>query len=288
MSQIQIWQVAVDLGLVMTILFMGMRLIRSSGVSSMIPRTVELESSLRSLIGEADVAGRSLNDQLLRREQNLQKLLTELEAIEQRISRTMIEAEERQVALGSEVEKAQQVSEEVSRGLRDIQRELGTQEAAPQPQAPRQAQSRTQPAAAAKRPQPIPLARSVEAITDPESFEPEMPAPGVRVPAKQRIEVRNNQAQAPQAKIQGNGDVYPSGDRLKAMQDVYRTAEELLRAGADPDRVSEQTRLNVEQVRLLSQMIEIERDEENERPSKRNADDRLGVLGAMRRQVQTL
>jgi hypothetical protein len=92
MNQIQMWQLIVDIGLITSVLTMTMRAFKSSRLPSMLPKTRELEASLRSLIGDAETAGLQLNDQLLRREQNIQRALTEIQQSEARIAKAVAEA----------------------------------------------------------------------------------------------------------------------------------------------------------------------------------------------------
>jgi hypothetical protein len=76
------------------------------------------------------------------------------------------------------------------------------------------------------------------------------------------------------------------------MQKIYAAAEALLKQGRQLEQVSAQTRLPVEEVRMLSQMIEIEREEEQSKKTKGTSvpveDSRLGVLGSIRRQTTTI
>lgn len=79
-------------------------------------------------------------------------------------------------------------------------------------------------------------------------------------------------------------DIGPSG--MSALQKVYDRAEELLRTGQSPDSVSAQTSIPIEELNLLSQMIELEREEALMHQKK--ADPRLGALGGMTRQTEIL
>ena len=79
---------------------------------------------------------------------------------------------------------------------------------------------------------------------------------------------------------------YTPGDRREqGLQRVYDAAEDLLRAGRDLQTVAGITSLPLEEVRMLSQMIAQE-----DRAAKKipPVDSRLGVLGTMRREIQTL
>jgi len=73
------------------------------------------------------------------------------------------------------------------------------------------------------------------------------------------------------------------------LQKVYAAAEQMLRDGMEFDRVAAQTKLPVEGVKMLSQMIEVDRTNdsasENSSATTRSGDPRLGALGATRRQT---
>jgi hypothetical protein len=95
--------------------------------------------------------------------------------------------------------------------------------------------------------------------------------------------------------------VYQDNMGHKELQQVYAAAETMLKQGKRLEQVSAQTRLPVEEVRLLSQMVEIERNEEGqrtsgqasalgERPSgqAQQVDERLGALAGIKRHNATL
>jgi hypothetical protein len=73
---------------------------------------------------------------------------------------------------------------------------------------------------------------------------------------------------------------------------VYAAAEILLKQGKKLEQVVAQTRLPAEEVQMLSQMIEVERDEQErqarESRQMKEGDPRLGALGSIRRQTTTL
>jgi hypothetical protein len=72
---------------------------------------------------------------------------------------------------------------------------------------------------------------------------------------------------------------------------VYKSAEIMLKEGQTLESVATQMKLPVEGVRLLAQMIEIEREEDTrkqEADSFSGADARLGALAAIRRQTSVL
>lgn len=87
-NHLELWKLATDVLLLMALGFMGYRILRSP-MAAQSRQVMELEASLRVLMKEADLASRSLNEQLIRRQSSLQKLLLDLEGAEQRAARTL-------------------------------------------------------------------------------------------------------------------------------------------------------------------------------------------------------
>lgn len=298
LNQLSLWQMMVDLGLITAILVMALRWMKGSRAQALLPQTLELEASLRNLIDEAEASGRQLNDQLLRRESNIQKYLTELEESERRITRSVIEGEEvskrLEVAASAAQRNATQRNATQSntaqqeRGdsykARGYAVELDDTEApalqAHAPQAARAPQTRTTrsaaeaPAAttqqAPRRSAPLQSSASVQ-----HSSYSNAPKIISRPPS-----AAGNTTQAYQKAAQ------PSSSEL---QQVYALAEQMLKQGAEFEQVAQRTKLPLDGVKMLSQMIEIERDEESTQELQAGqviaGDPRLGALGTTRRQT---
>ncbi len=293
LNQLSLWQMMVDLGLITAILVMALRWMKGSRAQALLPQTLELEASLRNLIDEAEASGRQLNDQLLRRESNIQKYLTELEESERRITRSVIEGEEVSKRLevaasaaqrnAAQRNTAQSNAAQQERGdsykARGYAVELDDAEA-PAPQAARAPQARTTrsaaeaPAAttqqAPRRSAPLQSSASVQ-----HSSYSNAPKIISRPPS-----AAGNTTQAYQKAAQ------PSSSEL---QQVYALAEQMLKQGVEFEQVAQRTKLPLDGVKMLSQMIEIERDEESTQELQAGqviaGDPRLGALGTTRRQT---
>jgi hypothetical protein len=86
-------------------------------------------------------------------------------------------------------------------------------------------------------------------------------------------------------------DAPPSSSmHSQQLEDLYMAAEDLLKTGKDLEFVAARTKLPMEEIRMLSQLIIREQLEENGRIAEKPEDSRLGVLGGggIKRQVQTL
>ena len=295
MNQIQMWQLLVDIGLITSVLTMTTKAFKSSRLSSMLPKTRELESSLRTLIGDAEAAGLQLNDQLLRREQNIQKALSEIQQSEARIVKAIADAEalqgKLQVTRAETVRVIQDLKQGFEQGVQSERSRLEERTAAAYesvPQAPRQTQSAP----------PSYAARHDERERGQESEDTTFVAQSYgRSPLQQRVEVvqspsrplqREASVPSHQAAAQNAGTPTSAAD----LQRVYQSAEAMIKEGRAVESVASQMKLPVEGVKLLAQMIEIEREEDSKKQDESgrlaSADSRLGALGPIRRQTSAL
>ena len=286
MNQIQMWQLFIDIGLITSVLTMTVRAFKSSRLPSMLPKTRELEASLRGLIGDAETAGLQLNDQLLRREQNIQRALSEMQQTEARITKALAEAE----ALNN---KLQQTRVETVRVIQDLKNgfERGVQSERARLEEDTGAPHSVHPRVEVTTHQ-APPASTHEAT--PSQAAPQAPAFVEQAYARTSPQrgVEGTTAVSPSASavraIRGAGSSQPSAAEL---QRIYKSAEVMLKEGQSLESVAMQMKLPVEGVRLLAEMIEIESEEdtrERETESLAGADSRLGALAAIRRQTSVL
>lgn len=130
------------------------------------------------------------------------------------------------------------------------------------------------------------------------------PAPTTPPPSR----VRSPLAESIEKEIIPNAPASPPPDSAAAIAEVRRAAEALLRAGRDLEFVAQRTRLPLEEVRLLSQLVvgEIEQrarqaapepaptparaspPEVPPAPEAKTDDPRLGVLSPIRRSIETV
>lgn len=254
-NQISIWQMVVDLCLVTSILVMAFRYIKSSRVQALLPHAVEIEASLRRIISDAETAARHINEQLLRREQNIHKYVGDVERHEKQLSLSVVEAESLTKELSLICESARREAKEIATILRKNE-------------AP--AESRAPEAPAMK--------HTVRAEAEPQEdvqFTTRIKSPR----ASEWTSFEEDETPPPAAK-----EISP----VQALQQLYGKAEILLKEGRKAEEVSRATKLPMEGVKRLAEMIEIEREEEQEqqrtRSRRTSADPRLGALSASRRE----
>ena len=300
MNQMQMWQLLVDIGLITSVLTMTVRAFKSSRLPSMLPKTRELEASLRSLIGDAETAGLNLNDQLLRREQNIQRALSEIQQSEARIAKAIAEAEALQGKLqqtrvetvkviqdlkngferGVQAERSR--LEEQSAGLNSVhsQTAMTHQQVAPSPAYQAQPTYQSAPAQ-----QPVPAYQA--AVPQPAPQAPTfVEQTYARTPLQRNVEVTNASASTQATHRAASTQQSPA-----ELQKVYKSAEVMLKEGQSLESVATQMKLPVDGVRLLAQMIEIEREEDTRKQDNdvfAGQDSRLGALAAIRRQTSVL
>ena len=274
-NQIATWQMVIDLCLVTSILIMAFRAIRSSRVQSLIPQMIDLESRVSKLVTEAEGVARHLNDQLLRREQNIHKYVSELEQREKDISLAVVEGESLSKELSLLCEGARRESAELARAISEATRVRNA--------TPSRSEARRSPEPQ-RRAERHPVAEYEEdtAVAD-DSVQ--FSSRGTSRRASEWLEPEEFTADPAPSRTAS------SRPSVQTLQDLYVTAEEMLKSGRKPKEVSERTKLPVEGVERLAQMIEIEREEKIERQRAVAAperDSRLGALGVSRRPSSTL
>lgn len=291
MNQIQMWQLLVDIGLITSVLTMTVRAFKSSRLPSMLPKTRELEVSLRSLIGDAETAGLQLNDQLLRREQNIQRALSEIQQSEARITKAIADAEALQ-------NKLQQTRVETVKVIQDLK--IGFERGVQSERARLEEQSASLHSVQPQMGAPVyqaPPAQSYQAAPPQAAQQAHtfVEQTYARTPLQRNVEVT---ASTSHVTPSSHGNVEPQSSRRAhaqpnpaELQKVYKSAEVMLKEGQTLESVASRMKLPVEGVRLLAQMIEIEREEGSRKQEAEplpGADARLGALAAIRRQTSAL
>lgn len=299
MNHLELWKLATDVLLLMALVHLCFQFVRSPRISAASRQLRELESALRALIREADGAGRTLNEQLMHRQQSLEKILIDAQLAEQRIS---------EAAASSRMEEPRTTPREEPAYERS---------AAPRSSATASSSSRTIKMSGPSEtlePASFPATtrgRAVETVEQGADEEESTitfgatniygepieaaPAPAAPEPAMGKARRRAMETYSPlSAKIEK--EVKPSAKAKAAqgsIEDLYASAEQLLRAGNDLMAVANRTKLPIEDVRALSQMIIGERAvAENaaraSKPAEIDEDPRLGVMTKMKRQTITL
>jgi hypothetical protein len=277
-NQISIWQMVVDLCLVTAILVMAFRSIKTSRVQAILPKALEIEATLRRAMLEAETTGRHVNDQLLRREQNIHKYVSELERHEKDLSLSISEAESLAKELSLSCETARREGKELQTSL--IEAEAFS--------------------ASLARSRPARATSSDTEVDDEQAIARRAALTPVRQvgqgTSKEEISF-STKRQSPRATEWLDGSYEDLDDesvveertqsKIGGLKEVYDRAEMMIKQGKELDAIARATQLPMEGVKRLAQMIEIEREEEQERermnPRKRQADPRLGALGATRR-----
>jgi len=283
-SDVTTWRLLADTLLMGTLLYFCVRSLRSPTNPKTIRQVGELESTLKGLIREAEASGKGLNDQLLRRQDALEKVLLDLETAEQRITRGMKGAEDTGMTLEHAVGKAHRAIKQLAEAIERSEEALANipknepiiQVEIPKPPSFEEA-VRVQPKRETRE-RSFELSRSVnERSFDPQPLE-EAPPPRSRPLA---------------ASVERHVDRVPSDpmplDRSigSELAKVYSAAEQMLRAGEDLHTVHRRTRLPMEQVQRLSQLVNQEDIEEEQLPPPQKVDPRLGVLGGASRRNST-
>ena len=284
----------VDVALYCALGFLALRFLLSSSMS--VGRgagagagTQKLESSLRKLIKEAEHAGRALNDQLARRQRTLQRLLDEIEGGEQRLRELMSSIQEAE----SELQFQGQVVEEAHRERTDYSEPYYMREPMSFESEPPSFESGGQPAYAHGNQHQTHQTQSDHTHSTSAPIEQ---GTSLIDQVEKESELPETEESWDDVNIYGEpiGEA-PSvstepkmvrGSAQERLQQVYDAAEELLRAGNDVESVAARTALPPGEVQsILHSMAVMDHEFEEESDE---SDPRLGVLGGIKRQVETL
>lgn len=361
MDNFQLWKLAADVALLLSVLYLCVRFIRSQGSSINTRELRDLEIVLKNLLKDADVASRSLTESLGRRQHSLERLLSDLDGGERRLSVSIQAAEEKSVLLSRMLH---QVSDSSA---------IGSSVGIEEPVTARSPSVQSNPARVSRAnvipdTQRIELINEVEEeqLAEPPSFASRPTSANSATSHRKAIPdamVRDDEASeqprrtgaaayrtVASQKSHSNGSVGAQynvfGERLDSsdssvnpvnlpnsnplprqplardieiervrpvpsqpiirrreeteIQDIYEAAERLLRAGEDVETVAAATRLPLDEIRKVSQiMVGADKASRSEQlpesaPTSSNlvtdpaADPRLGVFASIRRQTQVL
>lgn len=111
-------KVLTDIALMSGIILVGLKVLMSPSRNP--KQIMELDAALKSLIREADHAGRDLNDQLLGRQQVLERLLVDLQSTEGRLNTSLVKVEEGRKLLEQAVQRADGISNLLTQRLDEM------------------------------------------------------------------------------------------------------------------------------------------------------------------------
>lgn len=256
MSTFEVAKLATDVLLGGSLIYFCIRFLKPLGADRHVRKIAELEGTIRGLIRDADDAGRSLNDELGRRQYALEKLLSDIKAVDGAVHKTLNDASEKATSIAKTIEQA--------------------------------TSHRT--AAAPARPvfvEPAPAKEAhwttveAEDVLEPPSFETISPSRTRRSTERTTLQSSiERQVFVPEPE-----EPQQQQEDLSDLEEVYRLAEDLLRAGKDMEFISSRTNLPVDQLQIIAESMA------RTQPSAKNSgpkDSRLGVLGNFIREERTV
>lgn len=271
LNHISIWQMVIDACLVTSILIMAFRYAKSTRTHSLLAKVVELEGRVSVLMAEIEGRAKHVSDQLIRREQNLSRYISDIEKREKDINVTLNDGEALLKELSLVTEGARREALELEREIAEI----------------RTAQDKQQASTRRER------RREYERLRNPDPFDQSDDDAGDSATdrsfstrqSSRRASEWIDDATLPAELATFGGGQEPSGNSLK---NSYKAAEEMLKRGRGAEEVSKRTSIPLDGVKRLAQMIEIEREELSDvakqyAAKKVNNDPRLGALGVSRR-----
>ncbi len=302
MQHLELWRLGTDILLLLSLFWLGARFLRSPSTARAQREVTDLAEGLKGLIKDADGCGRTLDEQLQRRQQGLERLLSEFEGAELRLSKSVATAE----AAKRSLEEHSQKVEKVIRDNQSLAAEALVEEEqqAPEPPSFKAVVAQAAPPVMASQRRPASPAVNIygEKIASAEDASPPLPiraaAPAQRSYARATQRYLGGIAKQVEREVVPEERSVPRENSLGEIEEVYSAAEKLLRAGRSIERAAGQGRSTVGGVvrsePVVQEVQEVAvpevmdvRDSSIESDTV-PSDARLGVLGGIKRQVQVL
>lgn len=255
-----------DIFLAGSVVFCAVKMFKSGVSYAHLRKVQDLESTIRELIKEADTAGGNLQDALERRQRNLDRSITELEAIESRATKAVEGAQNFVTHIDGTVSRAKESLNDVALSAQKIVQKVHEEVQRKNIELSQIVQ------------QPLRDSRR-EIFEDERPYHLENP---IQTTKPLRTHIERESIAAPQDDL----------------QHVVQFAGQLLEAGRDIEFVSARTKISVPQLRALFPEAEkapmrltqstIPESQRIEVRSDMRSDPRLGALGGMKRVTQTL
>lgn len=291
MVTFSIIKLAADVLLVFAIGFLGLRILKNGNISGKSSEMLMLEASLKGLIKDSESASRHLNDELQRRQNSLERVLNEIDGAEKRLNQVTTSIAETKPQLEKKIQEGRELIVSLTKTTSESALRLQS----------RAVQSEPQPAEVAPEPP------SFESVVPKETAKHRLPS---RMKNSDVQRQQDQQRQQPLAKkIEREVTLAqlpaqppaPNPTAKDRFERVYNAVEAMVKAGHDLKTIARVTKLPEERVKLLQELM-VERSQTKNREQDQNqgqdqeegkakefgADPRLGVLGGMKRQVQTL
>lgn len=273
MTDLHFWKLALDGALVASLVYMCVKFRGTTGPNVNVGHLRELESSLKQLLKEAERSSMTLGEELTRKKGQLEQLLFDIETAEQRMNRSIDEASELKRGLREASRRAQENAQVTSE--QEPVREKAA--AVSKPQSVNASQQAPQPSRLepqydyATAPEPPSFenlgTRAVERHRQVNKAVPhkEEPAPMSQKDIPVNIYGEPIQPDAPQMQslreniereiIDEPVQYTPEQPVEHSLEDIYGAADDLLRAGQSLEHVARTTRLPIDEVRMLSEII---------------------------------
>jgi hypothetical protein len=319
MQVLHYFQLVADAGLVLSLIYLAARFTRSS-VGYAQSKSEELHRSLSELIKEAERSGQDLNDRLLKRQGQLDRSLTELESFEKKIAKIELNVQD----LIEQFATKEKIANDLLAKLENVNHK-STQsisseaiiepttksniklDAQPEPIINRVSDKSTSTVMFEFEDQADTLSSAIEKTTK-NNLDMPVNIYGEPIVTQNKMSKLNDSIER---EVEFN-----AGNEIEALETVYDAAEKLLKSGMDQKTVSAKTKLPLDEVKVLADIaskpnpmddeavkVNIKssnkplKPEDFESPQRvfsadevvtNRYDNRLGVLGAMKRQRLTV
>lgn len=291
MEEMGFIKLVIDAGFVVAVVYLCHRTANgirgNTSLDLNLPDPREVEHSIKSVVAEAEVAGRELTKELAKRQRSLEQILFDLETTESKIVRAVDQAEQRiieiEAALQLQPQTSETTSENESQEL-DINEneveevEVMSNEDSSDPLVVEVVSNQ----AGKQKVEEVTLHRNDSTKYNIFGEPVGIDKAETTTPLSSKIIIEREPARRTSVIPQGNH----LNDQQQKIKEIYRKARALLETGNDVATVMSMTRLPIDAVEKIKATIES--DHSSEAVVASSIEPRLGVLGSMRRNTQRI
>jgi|GEM_PF-3672423 len=290
MDYLSLWKLTIDGFFILAIAYLAYRLWQQSKHPVNLGALQELEASLRVLLKDSERSSAQLGEELSRKKRALEQLLYEVEGAEQRVQQGIQDADQIRRSLHGETLSHRQPE----RSLPPEQNNSYLDE----PEIVRnEVESRVEPFhyPRVSRTKPINRTGDRAEVQRERESQPTKQAKGpVNIYGEPiaSLAPEKEQKRSLAASIEKTVEEPNSDEQLtKSLEEIYASAEGMLRAGEKIESIAARTRLPLGEIQMLAQMVAQEESDQSdfiEQDSNRKEERSVGVLGGIQRNRQVL
>jgi len=309
MNNMEIWQLITDMLLVVALFYLCIKTVKVSPIM----QSSILEGNLRRMVQEADLATKTLQEKLVQRQNRLEELLIDIESAENRLNKSKQSIEEAKSDLEGRFIKVQRLLQSVQNRCETnnhpiantqpvVQKEYLANTAINAPvkeqitpvveeinTSNELKQNKTYQALESKANiRRNPYGKYNKNVGNEQYIPTQHQEDTIKIDEVKPVTTQRLSQQIEKEVYQQTTPTQKPYNIQKSLDNIYDEAEELLKRGKSPEYVSKLLDLQIDEVKMLAQMLTNVLHNEHGGMQASYSDSRLGALDPIKRQIQTI